>query len=42
MNLDTASDNKQEFILRLMDAGWSRKEAEAEWNEIQSDEEGEL
>lgn len=42
MNLDTADDNKEAFILRLIEAGWPREEAEAEWQNIQGDEEGGL
>lgn len=34
---------REEFIARLVnEAGWSHAQAEAEWNEIQNEEEGEL
>jgi hypothetical protein len=42
MNLDDAEDNHAAFVARLIEAGWSAKEAEAEWEAIQQDEEGEL
>lgn len=45
MNLDdakTLKDNRRVFIKRLMEAGWTRAEATAEWNRIQEDEEGGL
>lgn len=38
-NLDTAADNREAFIQRLMSAGWPRKEAEEEYDNIQNDEE---
>lgn len=42
MNLDTADDNREAFIARLVEAGWSREDAEEEWENIQDDEEGKL
>lgn len=30
---------KEQFIQRLLDAGWTREDAEAEWDAIQADEE---
>lgn len=42
INLDNAEDNKTAFIKRLMKSGWTRKEATAEWESIQEDEEGQL
>lgn len=41
-NLNTAEDNKTEFIKRLVTAGWTKKEASLEWKTIQNDEEGGL
>ncbi len=32
--------DREEFIARLIEAGWRREEAEREWDDIQSDEEG--
>jgi hypothetical protein len=34
--------NKAEFIARLIEAGWPEAEAEAEWQNVQDDTEGEL
>lgn len=36
----TLEVNREWFIGRLIAAGWSRDEAEVEWEEIQQDEEG--
>lgn len=36
------ADNKAEFIARLIAAGWPAAEAEAEWQNVQEDTEGEL
>ena len=33
---------KEEFIQRLIEAGWSKEEAEAEYQRIQEDDESEL
>lgn len=41
MNHDqTYEENRDEFIARLMMAGWPKEEAAAEWYKIQNDEEG--
>ena len=42
MNLNTSDNNKDAFIQRLIEVGWSRQEAEKEWNNIQEDEEGQI
>lgn len=34
----TREDNKEEFVLRLIEAGWTRKEAEAEYDRATEDE----
>ncbi len=34
--------SKQEFIQRLIEAGWTKNEATKEWNNIQNDEENDL
>jgi hypothetical protein len=31
---------RKEFVQRLMEAGWTQGEAEAEWKRIQEEEEG--
>jgi len=33
-------DNSRAFIARLREGGWSKKEAEAEWERVQTEEEG--
>lgn len=33
--------SKDQLIARLMEAGWSKADAEKEWEEIQADTEGE-
>lgn len=32
-------ENKEEFIKRLIEAGWKKNEAELEWKRIREDEE---
>lgn len=34
----TEEENKREFIERLLEAGWTKEEAEAEWLQIQTGE----
>lgn len=41
-SLTAAENNKNSFISRLMQAGWPKKEAIKEWEDIQKDEEGDL
>ena len=38
----TIDENRDEFLARLMEAGWSKSDALKEWNDIQADEEGEV
>lgn len=38
----TYDENRQAFIDQLMISGWSREDAESEWDRIQDDEEGNL
>jgi len=37
MSLNDAEDNKEAFIARLIEAGWTRTEAEKEWGSIQQE-----
>jgi hypothetical protein len=41
-NDQTYTADRDEFIARLMSAGWTKADALKEWNEVQGDEEGEL
>lgn len=36
---ESIEDNKKVFINRLIAAGWTRREAEQEWEDIQGEEE---
>jgi len=37
---DSLEDNRRMFVQRLMKAGWTRKDALAEYEKIQQDDEG--